>query len=401
VCARCGGGVWCLVFGAWCLVFGVWCLVLGAWCLVLGAWCLVLGAWCLVLAMAMRRVTITTDDNNKYTIDCEARGCVTYLDLKKKLEEDGVEGLNEDSYFLVESTQEAVEDEANIDFDALQDTALRMKVRCSELRIFDLGQEFPIRVPNRTTVADLKKKIFEQYEREINVLTVAGQELKDSWTIIDEGITDGSELIARIEVEVEDTECDLKTKIETYPFRRLREVLEAYKVRLRRSFPLSAVEVEKEYDVDQTLEQLQLTHDSIILIRTRPFKVCVRYKNRNVPVEVTDNMTVKQVKEKYEPQSPEVLEADDKLRFQGRELEDDQRLYQILGLYPQKEPQSESEMPVLELVKSTFVIFHKYVCADCGNEVRIKKGDAIMCHECGHRIVYKRRTLQPQQYMAR
>jgi DNA-directed RNA polymerase subunit RPC12/RpoP len=346
-------------------------------------------------------VKITTDDNNNYTIDCQARGCITYLDLKKKLEEDGVEGLNEDSFFLIENTQDAVEDEANIDFDALQGTALRMKVRCSELRIFDLGQELSVRVPNRTTVADLKKKIFEQYEREISVLTVAGQELKNSWAILDEGITDGSELIARIEVEVEDTECDLKTKIETYPFCRLRDVLEGYKVKLRRSFPLSAVEVERDYDLDQTLEQLQITHDSSVLIKTRPFKVCARYKNRNVSFEVSDHMTVKQVKEKYDTLSPEVLEADDKLRFQGRELEDEQRLYQIPGLYPQKEPQSESEMPLLELVKSTFVIFHKYVCADCGSEVRIKKGDAIMCHECGYRIVYKRRTLQPQQYLSR
>ena len=42
-----------------------------------------------------------------------------------------------------------------------------------------------------------------------------------------------------------------------------------------------------------------------------------------------------------------------------------------------------------------------YICADCGNDVKLKQRDAVRCRECGHRIVFKRRIAKPCQYLCR
>ncbi|KAJ8595343.1 hypothetical protein M405DRAFT_759335 [Rhizopogon salebrosus TDB-379] len=34
----------------------------------------------------------------------------------------------------------------------------------------------------------------------------------------------------------------------------------------------------------------------------------------------------------------------------------------------------------------------EYICADCGAKNEIKSREPIRCRECGHRIMYKKRT---------
>ena len=34
----------------------------------------------------------------------------------------------------------------------------------------------------------------------------------------------------------------------------------------------------------------------------------------------------------------------------------------------------------------------QYLCGECNAKVQLKKGDAIRCKECGHRVLYKERT---------
>lgn len=44
----------------------------------------------------------------------------------------------------------------------------------------------------------------------------------------------------------------------------------------------------------------------------------------------------------------------------------------------------------------------KYICAECGKENDIKPNeDPIRCRECGYRILYKKRTKRPIQFLAR
>ncbi|KAL1666095.1 DNA directed RNA polymerase [Schizophyllum commune] len=42
-----------------------------------------------------------------------------------------------------------------------------------------------------------------------------------------------------------------------------------------------------------------------------------------------------------------------------------------------------------------------YLCADCGTETTIKAREPIRCRECGHRIMYKKRTKRMVQFEAR
>lgn len=42
-----------------------------------------------------------------------------------------------------------------------------------------------------------------------------------------------------------------------------------------------------------------------------------------------------------------------------------------------------------------------YICGDCGKDVEIKPKDTIACHDCGHRILYKKRTKEVIQFDAR
>jgi len=43
----------------------------------------------------------------------------------------------------------------------------------------------------------------------------------------------------------------------------------------------------------------------------------------------------------------------------------------------------------------------QYICGECGSEQELKPNDAIRCRECGHRIMYKKRSRVQLQYEAR
>ncbi|TDL29284.1 hypothetical protein BD410DRAFT_779647 [Rickenella mellea] len=43
----------------------------------------------------------------------------------------------------------------------------------------------------------------------------------------------------------------------------------------------------------------------------------------------------------------------------------------------------------------------EYICADCYAKNEIKSREPIRCRECGHRIVYKKRTKRMVQFEAR
>ncbi|KZT72597.1 hypothetical protein DAEQUDRAFT_722760 [Daedalea quercina L-15889] len=43
----------------------------------------------------------------------------------------------------------------------------------------------------------------------------------------------------------------------------------------------------------------------------------------------------------------------------------------------------------------------EYLCADCGAKNEIRSREPIRCRECGHRIMYKKRTKRMVQFEAR
>jgi len=47
LCAKHGGGVWCMVYGVWCMVYGIWCMVYDVWRMAYDVWCMMYGVWCM------------------------------------------------------------------------------------------------------------------------------------------------------------------------------------------------------------------------------------------------------------------------------------------------------------------------------------------------------------------
>ncbi|KAF8165154.1 DNA directed RNA polymerase [Crassisporium funariophilum] len=43
----------------------------------------------------------------------------------------------------------------------------------------------------------------------------------------------------------------------------------------------------------------------------------------------------------------------------------------------------------------------EYICADCGAKNEIKSREPIRCRECGHRIMYKKRTKRSKSFIPR
>ncbi|RMZ92437.1 hypothetical protein DV736_g349, partial [Chaetothyriales sp. CBS 134916] len=42
-----------------------------------------------------------------------------------------------------------------------------------------------------------------------------------------------------------------------------------------------------------------------------------------------------------------------------------------------------------------------YKCGECDRDVRLAKGDTVRCEHCGHRVLYKQRTVRMVQFEAR
>ncbi|KAJ7638656.1 DNA directed RNA polymerase [Roridomyces roridus] len=57
------------------------------------------------------------------------------------------------------------------------------------------------------------------------------------------------------------------------------------------------------------------------------------------------------------------------------------------------QPRAGFAPPVREIME--------YSCADCGATNEIKSREPIRCRECGHRIMYKKRTKRMVQFEAR
>jgi DNA-directed RNA polymerase I, II, and III subunit RPABC4 len=50
---------------------------------------------------------------------------------------------------------------------------------------------------------------------------------------------------------------------------------------------------------------------------------------------------------------------------------------------------------------NTVINSSRYLCADCGSDVTLKREDLVRCRVCGYRVVYKQRTTLVCQYVAR
>jgi len=145
------------------------------------------------------------------------------------------------------------------------------------------------------------------------------------------------------------------------------------------------------FEEGEKLNPIQISYDP------PPFGVTLKEKDEKNQVietelEISDNMKIFELKNKYSKQAEEGLVEGDLLLLDDQELKDDRTVYSY-----QLRRDSQLIIQKKSLNQPTFT----YVCADCGNDLKLRKEEKIRCRECGHRVVYKPRMTKSAQHFAR
>jgi len=154
-------------------------------------------------------------------------------------------------------------------------------------------------------------------------------------------------------------------------------------------------------DLDRLVGELQLPEHATVQYSAMMFRVRVREGDakdaQEFEITIADHYKIAQVKEEYAKKHLEggvisMTEAD-RLMLDREELDDAKEVFRY------KIAEGQTLTVQREDISQ---VTTKYICADCGSEVRLKQKDMVRCRECGYRIVYKKRTTRAAcQYLAR
>lgn len=221
----------------------------------------------------------------------------------------------------------------------------------------------------------------------------------------------------------------------------LKRVLELYQEKLRRPHlhevlvsayvegetSAESMQVMPNLNLHETLYESRLGPQPTIAIKTAMFEVVVKEQSEidaaaanqkgkggldarvqkptdsvaGLRVLVFDWWSVKRLKDAYAALVTDGLGPADQLFLEAPpagapmwqdELGDDKTLF-----YYQIQP----DTTLLVKREDFTATYCYYICADCGNDVKLKQRDHVRCRECGHRIVFKRRIAKPCQYQCR
>lgn len=149
--------------------------------------------------------------------------------------------------------------------------------------------------------------------------------------------------------------------------------------------------------LNKALGLLPEESQKIVYYAAPPFMVTIKEKSEKnedieTKIEIEDSNTIAEVRNKYSRNAEEGLVEGDLLLMDDQELKEDRMVFTYAirsnsALYVQKR---SANQPMFT-----------YICADCGNDLRLRKDEKIRCRECGHRVVYKPRLNKPLQHFAR
>jgi len=273
--------------------------------------------------------------------------------------------------------------------------------------------------PEGPTVGHLKDLYEKQENKKLEYLSFHGFKCEDTMPLRNQHLKDGDLFVGRKSLVIHDSHCDLTTAIDdVYDYMTIVQILSKYRELGRRhlqvdvgvdskpKLPSILVYEGQSLNLVQTVYQYNIEDKSTLEFTNPPFIVSVKLTQdrtdsadsgaNRLEIEIEDHWTIQRVKDqiskKLKEQGRESLLDGDKLSFKEDELDEKKEVFRY-----QIAPLSE-----LLLTKEDVTQIHtKYICADCGSEVRLKKNDAVMCRDCGYHIVYKKRTMLPCQYLAR
>lgn len=284
----------------------------------------------------------------------------------------------------------------------VEPVTLSLRPRTFTITVNDLETRQMLRVTHEDTIAKVKAAFENETGRYVDNFSVNGRRLQDGDMLSAVGLQEGSVLVGTIKVFVVDSKCSLNTPVAINDYCTFADLKARYSQQARRELAFGAVICSAgghTFDDLQTLYEASVVDCSSVTVENASYRVSIREKKEDAAdpleddlvLEVYDHMTVDEVKTLYGRKTQQALLDDDKLMFEGRVLEDDAMLFRfgIVGT---------SELTLQRTDSSRSML---YECGSCGNDVRLKKAEPVRCRSCGHRIVYKKRTTRPCQYIAR
>ena len=337
-------------------------------------------------------VTVDLPQGEQRTVDMMQEGIETYGELLILLVNDVPDAMSE-RYRLtdLQGVELASSDKVEVRHVRLNRVTIVVYVR-------DENTHQRVEVDLET---DTLRKVYDVFQqrtsRELEHLSFRGQQLdrRDTRSLAELGIMGGDELSGRMSVVVVDKLCELENLIDVYPFYTTLQLLDKYAEATNRLFNPMNVQLSLHGqpldNLGASLFELQVAANQELEFENPPFVVSVHDKDQVVTIQVSDHTTVGEIKEAYVAQTQELLSPNDKLQYDNEDLDDDVQIYK----------RRINEGAKLYLYREEVIEQFWYVCADCGSDVKLKRYDAVQCRECGYRIVYKKRTQFPMQYLCR
>lgn len=277
----------------------------------------------------------------------------------------------------------------------------KLRIRSTiEIKLHHQGAVFPLRMVPIDYVRDLRTAMREQSHDDELIecdLTVRGQVLDDNSLLVDEFLVDGSEVYGIVRVNVIDSASSSMptTVVLTSHASTLEELEKRYAMNTKRPVhPGSFFEMDGNalQNPQKSLFDAEVQDMTELTYVSAAFSVTVKEGNAEpVQLSVRDHYSAIVVKEVYNMVTGHHLTESDAFVFNRNDLDPDKELWEV-GI------EADS---VLHLEREDVTQWHRYTCADCGSDVKLKRTDIIRCRECGYRIVYKPRSDRPCQYRAR
>ncbi len=268
------------------------------------------------------------------------------------------------------------------------------------LEIFHLGEIREVALAMNSTVAELRSAYQEIHREKIDRISFQGRELQSAQRLgPDCGLHSGDRLIGNISVIIAEKESDKQTLIDVNDSVLVRELKQLYANKEKRILLPGTIllrnDLESEVGDGDSLFNCGIRDDSHLNLITPAFQIRIREKDSKedgMTIKIFDHYRARQLKDLFNQNSARPLGFNDKLIFKEDELNDSIPVYKV-GVTADSTLIVERE----DITQERF----EYICADCGSDVRLTKSDAVRCRECGNRIVYKKRTKKPCQYLAR
>lgn len=272
-----------------------------------------------------------------------------------------------------------------------------------EVEVTHKGEAYKVRLDrNALTVADVRREMRNRHRVDLAALTAEARMLDDPNHLVrDLGFDTGSvaRLVGAVRLRVKDPDCRVESVVEVVASDAIDDVLKKYTDALHRVKHEGAqLLFENVPQLDETTVHDCGLRDGDTLEFVSPrFLVRVQtveaghIEPTSAEIEVRDHFTVGEVRDQFMSMTSLALDAD-ALVTRGTDVLD---LGTALYRYGVRDG------ALLNIASEDDAQVHHYQCADCGDDVKLKKTDIVQCRRCGYRIVYKRRTMDPGQYLAR